>query len=49
MTIEDKIDAIIDKYFPKIEFWVRYANRCALDVTFYFMKKFADEVKKRGD
>ena len=47
MTVEDKINEIIDKYFPKIEFIVRVANRCALDITFYFMKKFADESKKK--
>ena len=45
MNVKQKIDEIIDRYLPEIELWVRYVNRFMLDVTFYYMKKFAEEIK----
>ncbi len=49
MTVEEKINAIIDKYLPKIEFWVKYVNWCMLEVTFHYMRKFAGEIKNEGN
>jgi len=45
MNVKEKVDAIIDKYLPAVEFWVKYINRSMLDIIFYYMHKFAEEIK----
>lgn len=46
MNVKQKIDKILDKYLPKLEYWVKYVNWCMLEVTFHYMRKFAEEIKK---